>query len=205
MKTDSATGIAATGVILAGGESRRFGGNKAMADWHGRPMIAKIAADVAAICDHTLLVSNTPEEFSFLGWRTVADIRPGYGPLAGLEAALAASDTNHIFLTGCDLPCLSGELIRYLFSRRADSRAVIPTGPGGIEPLCAVYRRDLLPEVSGLLDQGELRLRKLAEMDGILFIDAKETSTVAPGSLIFANANRPGELERIREASAQEG
>jgi len=187
-----------TGVILAGGASRRFGSNKALAPWDGRPLIEKIAGDVAALFSKTLLVTNTPEEFSFLGWDTVADLRCGQGPLAGLEAALAAISTPYLFLTGCDLPCLSEKVIRHLIDHRGDFRAVIPSGPAGPEPLCAIYRRDILDEVRGLLDRGERRISLLADLPGSLVLTADEIRRVDPAPNIFANANRPEDLAAIK-------
>jgi len=193
--------IEATGVIIAGGESRRFGSDKALAPWRGGTLIEKIASDLEDLFSHTLLVCNHPEKYSFLGWNTVADIRPGKGPLAGLEAALSAAATRLVFLTGCDLPCLSHTLIRGLVSRSKGHLALIPSGERGSEPLCAVYQRDLLPAISGLLDQGELRISMIGSIAGVQVLTRNETRAMDPSPLIFANANRPEDLAALTKIS----
>jgi len=69
-----------TGVILAGGQSRRFGANKALALLAGRRLIEHPAGVLSGLFAQRLLVTNTPEQYDFLGWPMIADRFPGAGP-----------------------------------------------------------------------------------------------------------------------------
>jgi len=186
-----------TGALLAGGESRRFGRDKSLADWNGRPLIEQAATALAATCGHVILLANAPEPYSFLGLEHTPDLRPGKGPLAGLEAALAAAATPWVLLAACDMPCLSVRLLRHLIRVKNGFRAVIPEGPQGPEPLCAIYHRSMLAEVRAMLDRNDLAIRRLATLAGVQTIPAAEVADIDPDPLIFANVNRPEELERL--------
>jgi len=74
--------------ILAGGRSSRFGSDKARALLDGEPLIARLARQIAPIAAGITVVADAPEKYADLGLRTIADRRPGLGPLAGLEAAM---------------------------------------------------------------------------------------------------------------------
>ncbi len=188
-----------TGALLAGGESRRFGRDKSLADWNGRPLIEKAATALTATCGHVILLANDPEPYSFLGLEHTPDLRPGKGPLAGLEAALAAA-TQWVLLAACDMPCLSVRLLRHLIRVKNGFRAVIPEGPQGPEPLCAIYHRSMLAEIRAMLDRNDLAIRRLATLAGVQTIPAAEVADIDPDPLIFANVNRPEDLERLISA-----
>ncbi|HEY4745534.1 MAG TPA: formate dehydrogenase accessory sulfurtransferase FdhD, partial [Desulfuromonadaceae bacterium] len=126
------SGIA--GVILAGGESRRMGRNKAMLTVGGERMIESAYRCLAELFDEVLLVTNTPEVYDFIPCRKINDIYPGMGPLAGIHAALSACNAERAFVTGCDMPSLNAALIRELCAMPDDLDVVIPETPGGLEP-----------------------------------------------------------------------
>lgn len=80
------TGLAA--YILAGGQSRRFGADKAAVVIDGQPQLVRLADDLARIGCGVSVVTGRPDTYRQLGLRTLVDRRPGLGPLAGLERAL---------------------------------------------------------------------------------------------------------------------
>jgi molybdopterin-guanine dinucleotide biosynthesis protein A len=186
-----------TGGLLAGGKSRRFGADKALAPWRGRPLIAHAAGALAALCGRVVLLTNDPGAYAFLGLETVPDLRPGKGPLAGLEAALAAARTPWVLLAACDMPCLSARLLARMIQVKNGYKAVIPEGERGPEPLCALYHRGILPEVRAMLDNGRLAIGALAGIDGVRVMPAAEVREADANALIFANVNRPGDLQRL--------
>ncbi len=101
-----------TGVVLAGGASRRMGRDKAFLDLGGRPLIAHVLERMAEVCAETLIEANDRSRYADLGARVVPDIFPGVGVLGGLHAGLAAAQHDLILAVGCDMPFLNPDLLR---------------------------------------------------------------------------------------------
>jgi molybdopterin-guanine dinucleotide biosynthesis protein A len=186
-----------TGVLLAGGQSRRFGSNKALAQVGGCRLIERPAGVLARLFRHLLLVTNTPQLYSFLDWPMVPDLLPGAGPLAGIQAALHHTATPYIFVAGCDMPALDPELIAFLCARAAGYDVVLPVNESGPEPLHAVYSRSALPGISAALAAG---VRKIQEGLGSLRVleigpTALAGITAAPARS-FSNINTTADLPR---------
>ena len=97
------------GAVLAGGKSSRFGSDKAMADLHGKPLLAHAAEALAAQCDTVIVCGR-----EWPGLVSVPDRpAPDLGPLGGLNAALhyaAAHGFEAVLSVGCDTPVLPDDL-----------------------------------------------------------------------------------------------
>ena len=116
-----------TGVILAGGESRRFGSNKALALLHGKPLVQHVTETVSSVFNDCLLVTNSPEQYDFLNIPMIKDRYQDKGPLAGIHAALRHTGKAWVFVIGCDMPAVTPDLISFLCSLvHGDFEAVIP-------------------------------------------------------------------------------
>ena len=100
-----------TGVILAGGQSSRMGSNKALLPFQGGRFIEAIHRQFSELFPEVLLVTNNPEQYTFLPCSKVADIYPGLGALAGLHSGLYHAANPHIFAAACDMPWLNSSLI----------------------------------------------------------------------------------------------
>ena len=109
------------GAVLAGGGSRRFGSDKAMALLHGRPMLAHAAAALSRHTQAVMLCGRTMAGFTCLADRPA----PGLGPLGGLNAALhhaAAQGFAGVLCTGCDMPVFPDALAQALIG---DGAAIV--------------------------------------------------------------------------------
>jgi len=148
-----------TGVLLAGGQSQRFGSNKALAELGGARLIEYPARVLTELFRHRLLVTNRPELYTFLDWPTIPDLNPGGGPLAGIEAALTSAPTPFIFVAACDMPHLDRALIAHLCTLAPGYDAVIPVTEKGWEPLHGVYGRSALPAIAAALAGGVSKLQ----------------------------------------------
>lgn len=113
-------GSAVTGVVLAGGRSRRFdGGDKALATIAGDPILARVvnalgavAVDVVVNCRQDQRDAyRTALEGATIEPRFAIDERPDEGPLIGLDTALRDVDTPFVVLASCDLPALDPDLL----------------------------------------------------------------------------------------------
>ncbi len=102
-----------TGIILAGGKSRRMGGgNKAFLELDGRPLIEIVIKRVQSVCAEVLIVAGDTSPYAGLGIPVVADRFRGVGVLGGLHAGLEAASHDLTLAVGCDMPFLNPELLR---------------------------------------------------------------------------------------------
>lgn len=176
-------------VLTAGGQSSRFGTDKALAQWRGKPLIAHAAQSFPPEWTRCLLIA-LPSKYPLLGWETRPDLRPGLGPLAGLETALTAGE-GWVAFAGVDNPCLTPDYWHTLFAAISPGvlsvQALSPER--GPQPLGALYHTALLPRVTALLDSGEGRLR--------LASPSEATVTVSVAASFFKNVNRVEDLVEL--------
>ena len=107
------TGISA--IILAGGESRRMGSNKALLSLDGQPLIARTAACLRPLADELIVVTNTPEAYQFLvadfAARLIPDALPARSALVGLYSGLRMARGDLALAVACDMPFLNPALL----------------------------------------------------------------------------------------------
>lgn len=173
------------GVILAGGQSRRMGQNKALLPLNGETLVARQARKFQAWFQETVVVTNEPDLYRDLGLPLVADLHPGCGPLAGVEAGLAAAHLPWAFVAAVDLPFLERSLITQLWTERGAVRAVVPRPQGRWQPTSALYHQDCLAPAGELLEQGFRRVEALFERVPVAAVE------VAQADRLFFNANTP--------------
>jgi molybdopterin-guanine dinucleotide biosynthesis protein A len=144
--------------------------------------------------DALSIIASDPAPYCALGREVVPDIRPGLGPLGGIEAALQHYEgrADAVLVVPCDLPGITSKELSALQCAFIDSLppvAVAETGDGFWHPLCAVVRADLLRDVRRCLDGGRLGVYQLwRELDAVPvhFEDARP----------FFNVNTPEDLDR---------
>lgn len=184
-----------TGVLLAGGRSRRFGSNKALARLGDGQLIERPARILAELFEHRLLVTNTPELYEFLHWPMTPDLTPGGGPLAGIEAALSRAATPYLFVAACDMPDLDRALITHLCTLAPGHDAVIPMTSRGLEPLHGVYAKSALPIISATLAAGNRKLQTVLATLKVRTVDEAEMLAVSSTALqSFSNINTVNDL-----------
>lgn len=152
-------------MILAGGQSRRFGSDKALARLGGQTLLQRVATSLSA-CPRRLLLTP-PHRYDLSGWTVQSEQRVGEGPLAALETALAWAEAeagaSWVALTGVDYPLLTPAVWEALAGAIPTQRELGVIGfmdsAGQPEPLPALYHTALLPAVTAALDRGERRLR----------------------------------------------
>ena len=145
--------------ILAGGKARRLGGAiKSTLPIGGVRIIDRQLAALSQVADPIFVVANDPAPFASLGLTIVSDVMPGYGALGGIYSAIVRSPRERTLIVAGDLPGLSVPLLERLV-RPSEAEIVVPCGPRGYEPLCAVYARLVCradpPAAGGRRAQGE--------------------------------------------------
>lgn len=195
-------GIRLMGAILAGGRAARLGqAHKGLIECApGVTIVARLVEQMrsCALTD-VIVVANDPGPYRTLARPIIPDLRPGLGPLAGVEAALAraaAAGCQAVAFLPCDLPAITGRQIRTLIRAflREPARivtAVTPDGPRRRHPTCCIVPTVLLPRVRRALDARQLRIGRLWAALGAVEVVFAEA---AP----FFNINTPEDLAAWR-------
>ncbi|AFK19904.1 molybdenum cofactor guanylyltransferase [Haloferax mediterranei ATCC 33500] len=200
-----------TGVVLAGGQSRRFeAGDKALATLGDDPLLKRVVGTLRAVTGRPPIVAvRTPEQQARLStvlptaWdvRFVQDAESLSGPVAGVTAACAEAETPWLFVAGCDMPLLEPRAISALFDKAAQdsartASAIVPRSEGGYhEPLHALYRCSAVRNIASALSTGDgfgVLLKQLADVDYVPFADLPRAVRTS-----VTNVNTCRELERI--------
>jgi len=183
-----------TGVILAGGKSSRFGINKAFSEINGSRLIDIVAGLLTSIFTRTVLITNSPEEYSYLGLPIRKDLIRGLGPIGGILTGLEDIRDEAGFFIACDMPFVREDLIRYIVSVRGEFDAVVPKIDWKIEPLHALYRKSCLPVIRELIASGVYQTIKAFERLNVRYLNEAEIKANDPRMRSFFNVNRPEEL-----------
>jgi molybdopterin-guanine dinucleotide biosynthesis protein A len=136
----------ACAVVLAGGESRRFGSDKALAQFRGEPLIAHVLRGLRAAGFAQIAISaKAPGKYAAAagGADLLPDVRPIQTPLAGLASGLRASRHDLVFACAADMPfAADAALIDALIAAIGGHDVAVPQAGGSLQPLCALWRRD---------------------------------------------------------------
>ena len=183
------------GVVLAGGQSRRFGGDKALFPLEGRAMAAWALLALEPWTSEQVVITNQERVAEDLGVQGRPDRIQGLGPVGGLYSALTWAEEkgrDGVFLLACDLPLVSSELVGRIIRRwGAGPPAVVPESPGplGFEPLCGGYGVGGLPSLEKLLSTSKRSMEDALLAMGGHRIPITEMGTVEELALAFTNVN----------------
>lgn len=192
--------------ILIGGRSSRMGRDKALVEFDGSSLAARTLATLRSANLFTKIAFVAAHEAQFaipaveLGAPFIFDIYPGRGPLSGIHAALAEAKTDWIFVTACDYPFATPEMITLLASRVSDDRgAVVPKQPDGrIQPLFAFYRTEAARMIVNRYveeDKHAPPMRELVERLDPVVVRPDEYSHLSNHRRLFHNVNTPDDLK----------
>jgi molybdopterin-guanine dinucleotide biosynthesis protein A len=187
--------------LLAGGKSSRMGADKAFLEFRGRTLLERALAVLGRVCPSVAIVGD-PIRFSSYG-SVIEDLYPGCGPLAGIHAALARSSAELNLMLAVDMPFVSEELLAYLFSAAEESGAVVtvPRTRKGLQPLCAVYRREFTNVADLALQKGHYKIDALFPGLSIRIVEEAELEKAGFSERNFFNINTP-EDERTADERA---
>lgn len=136
----------ASAIVLAGGRSRRFGADKALARFRGAPMLQHVVRGLeAAGFAEIAIAAKEPKKYAAIAGSAglIDDLCPIQTPLAGLTAGLRAAKHDLVFACAADMPFApDAALIDALTAAIAGHEAVVPEAGGALQPLCAMWRRD---------------------------------------------------------------
>jgi molybdopterin-guanine dinucleotide biosynthesis protein A len=148
------------GFILAGGKSTRMGADKAFLEFDGRTLLERALTLMATVCDRVWIVGDPAKFANYEAESVIADIFPGCGPLAGIHTALVHSSCELNLMLAVDMPFVTAELLLFLFAAAENNAGLVtvPRVSDGLQPLCAVYRRDFAGVAERALRAGKYKI-----------------------------------------------
>jgi molybdopterin-guanine dinucleotide biosynthesis protein A len=198
--------------ILIGGSSSRFGSPKARIEIEGQPLLRRTAETIQTALPGTkiTLVASSPEQFLGLGTDLpfIFDLHPGRGPWSGLHAALAYARTDWAFVTACDYPFLSVDLLKYLAGLIDGAfDAIVPTQPDGrLQPLIAFYRTNpclAVAEEFMTNNRSTPALRTIFDRVNTRIVSFDEIAHLPNSENFFTNINTPADVDSTTQLRSE--
>lgn len=187
-------GVGVTGIILAGGESRRMGRDKAFLPWGDTTLIEHVIERLRPVTDELIVAVKDARRFRRLQARVVEDCVPDAHALGGLYTGLRAARNEGCFVCACDMPFVSPGLVSALRGLLAGYDLVIPRGERGLEPLHAVYARwSALPAIEKQLRRQVWDLRALVPTLRARIVGGEALQRLDPAGGCWMNLNTEGD------------
>ena len=186
-----------SGIILAGGLSKRYGRNKAFLEINGVRLIDHITEKMKRIFKEVMLVANDKEDYEYLGLPIVEDRIKGLGPIGGIYTGLMSISNQAGFFVACDMPSLNEPLVRYMVGLMDNYAAVVPFVAHEVEPLHALYATTCIDPIQRLIKAQRYQVRLFYQYINIRYVGEDEIKEFAPPQRVFQNINTPQEFAAI--------
>ena len=192
-------------IVLAGGESSRFGEDKGIVNLAGTPLINWVVDSVRSMVNEIVVVTCCQERIAkyaeLVGPKTklVVDERESKGPLIGAYTGFNAATSKYALLLPFDTPFVSKQVVALLFDLAEGRAATIPRWPNGqIEPLHAVYRTKAAVEAAkSAIEESKLDMRSMIErMHGVRYVSTLVVEQLDPELKTFFNINTLFDLKK---------
>ncbi len=160
-----------TGIILAGGDSKRIGTDKGLIDLNGKPLIGYVIESLGPVVDEIIVVVGSAERVPVYrdavgdDVQVFPDMYDDGSPMIGLITGLTHARGDYAVVAACDMPFINSDLVDLLFLLSFELNGTLLIKPNGwVEPLPAIYKVDIGRERAvQLRNEGDLRLRKVLE------------------------------------------
>jgi molybdenum cofactor guanylyltransferase len=191
-----------TAFVLAGGRSSRMGVDKALLPFRDQTLLARALATAAAVAGKMVIVGPRGSYATY--GDVVEDVYAGCGPLAGIHAALCATQTDLNLILSVDMPLMTSEFLRWLVNQACNTSdlIVVPDALGGQQPLCAVYRRAVQAWAEQALKDGDYKIGHLFSRVPTRCISEAEICEAGFSPEVFRNVNTTAEYEALMRGDA---
>jgi molybdopterin-guanine dinucleotide biosynthesis protein A len=187
-----------TAVLLAGGESRRMGRDKATIEFGGQPLWRRQLEVLRAVGPEKIFVSaRTLPPWQPDDAELIEDDAPSRGPLSGLTQALAAMRTTHLLALAVDMPLMTSKQLNVLCGLAGEGRGVIPVMGERAEPLAAIYPAEAATDFATALAGTDFSLQRIIRK---LAADEKVRLYAVPvkDEHLYRSVNEPSNLKEGR-------
>ena len=187
-----------TGIILAGGSSKRYGQDKAFLKIGNTRLIDSILQEMHTVFKRVILITNEKVKYEYLEIPMFEDLVKGFGPLGGIYTGLMSIPDQAGFFVACDMPHINRQLVRYMVDIKGNHRAVVPAVADKIEPLHAIYFQSCLKPIKHLIDTKRCQVRLFFDSIPVRYVKEDEIRRFCCPSKAFLNINTPDEFAKIK-------
>jgi molybdopterin-guanine dinucleotide biosynthesis protein A len=192
--------IEVTGVLLAGGKSRRMGEDKRYLVVGEQTLLERGLGVLRSIFQEVLVVIAQDGPPLGVDARVVRDLVPDCGSLGGLYTGLTQATAPCIFVVACDMPFLDQAVIAQFTSRRATADIVMAKLAARLHPMHALYGKRCLPAVEQMIRARQLKIQEMVSHASlrVQYVTEADLLTIDPSWHSFQNVNTPADLEAAR-------
>ncbi len=189
---------AISGVLLAGGQSRRMGQDKRRLSVGGQSLFCRVLSVFEELfAEVIVVVAEQSTVTEGLNHKVVTDLIPGKGPMGGLYTGLSYCTKSSVFVAACDMPFLRLPLMKRICETSKNYDATVVRLSIGIQPMQGVYSKKCLPILKEMIDMDQLGMRSLLSRSEltIKLVDEENIKDLDPNCVSFMNINTPSDLE----------
>ena len=188
-----------SGIILAGGMSRRFGRNKAIENIANKPLLSIVCDAIKPFVNELIIVVNNKQrqkELSFLNnTKFTIDKYNNSGSLGGIYTGLLKANNEKAIIVACDMPFISPSIISLMISKiKSSIDIIIPETEGFKHSTHAIYSKSCIKIIKKNLDDNNLKISNIFNMCKTKIISEKEIYDTEPNTASFFNINTEVDL-----------
>jgi molybdopterin-guanine dinucleotide biosynthesis protein A len=194
-----------TGIILAGGKSRRMGEDKRYLVLGEQTLLERGLEVLHSIFQEALVVIAQDSPPLGIDARVVRDLVPECGSLGGLYSGLMQATTPWVFVVACDMPFLNQAVIAQFTSRRATADIVMAKLDARLHPMHALYGKQCLPVLGQMIQARQLKIQAMVSQSPlrVRYVTEADLLTIDPFGRSFYNVNTLADLEVARSLLAR--
>lgn len=189
-----------TGVLLAGGKSRRMGEDKRFILVGQRTLFERTYAVIRELFEQVCIVIAQDSPSLQAEVPVVRDLIPDCGSLGGLYTGLRRAKTQHIFLASSDMPFLNPDVIRYMVRLKDQVDIVINRWTTRLQPTHAVYGQNCVPVIEEMINLHNKKIHSMIDHPAlrVRVITEREIRHIDHDGRSMFNINTPSDLEHAR-------
>jgi molybdopterin-guanine dinucleotide biosynthesis protein A len=189
-----------TGVLLAGGKSRRMGQDKRFLSFGDRRLFERGLWTLSSLLQHVFIVIAQDSPFLSTNVPVLRDVVAQCGSLGGLYTGLREASTPHVFVVACDMPFLNVNLIRYMIGSKEEADIIVASWNNRIQPTHAIYSKRCVPVLEDMIRRRQVKIQDAFQHPSLTvrFMTESEVRQIDPEGRSFLNINSPADLEAAR-------
>ena len=197
--------IEVTGVLLAGGKSRRMGEDKRHLVVGEQTLLERGLAVLLSIFQEVLVVIAQDSPPLGVDARVVRDLVPDCGSLGGLYSGLMQATTPWVFVVACDMPFLNQAVIAQFTSRRANADIVMARLADRLHPMHALYGKRCVTVLEEMIRARQFKIQEVVSHSflRVQYVTEADLLTIDPSGHSFYNVNTMADLEAARSLLAR--